>query len=1160
MRGEPVPATVTIRRLGGGGSRGWFWADGNRLHPVRQSPPLLELSASEDGWFEFSGLGPGVYELTAFHGQAKAHEFEWIDLDGATEELILRLAVDRWATSLRGRVKDIDGSPYVGDVAVVRYGVQYEYCDGWWGKTDLHGSFHIGGLPPERVFVIALRPGRMRVRGAPIVLPNANEYELRLADHLRPLTVKVTDGNKDEPLEQAMVTVSADDWVADADAVTAGMTGADGLVTIQATRKDRVVRVSASGFPKSAIRVDAEQDRLEVSLCRGATVRVVAKEKSTGSPAAGAMAILLVEAPARDFPTTYRQQTDEHGVAEFRAMRPGEALIYVGGGGWRSPEVHQAYAVRNEDGRSQRISGVVPTLIPRRGTLVVERQVQRTASIFGRVIGVDGTPVIGATVTANQWRSSDWWRRYSLTGGDAVTDEAGRFRITDLCPVRPFEMKVHAPGCAPPDVPKTMAGTGREVIIKIPPSRYVNVYVREAGSGRPLQDVGLNGDVRTDSRGYARVGPVRPGEVSIHVRPPDHLPPEPVTADTTKGDVSVEIDVQRGESLAIHVRLPDGSSPEHGMYYAGGRNHYFGAGGRFTIHGLPPGPFRLTVRGYQDGRKFSEQREVLVGADLVEFELHLSDREPSAIEQTVPATGHVIRVLGPDGHPVAHASLECSGWDWSRHEVAGGRISVSDPIAGVRLLVTAARDASGQAVGAGAVLVDVPDDVGQEFSITMPTELPISGRVTSLDGSGVAGVRVQAECALEGYHAAVHGKTITDDSGSFRIGGTGALPYRLVVEPPRPYLPHDALPVVGGRSDITITLDEGVVPVFTVLDPDGKPVADAEITLAWGEWNGLYTGTDASGRAVLAPIQPDFRGRLTVKPSFWDDDRLQAYSRDWVATSETRITLRSANSISGQLVDWDGRPVAAPIWYRPAEGMGDRLADLTGSHWQTTYSDETGRFLIDGLGRGQMFLLAGNHHTQRCVPYLSEARRALGVRVEPGKSGLRLELNRKSSIVLQIAGFEHDGDFYESPVQMRAAGRFSIHEGRTHRNRESFLFSGLDPAKKYSVLVRQKVRQLVGTLDGLLPGTDATTKMVRGRTLTGRLSGEYDGPVGVGFAWGVWCVSGDVKTDGTFRIDCLPDVSGTVLVWDRGDGNRFSGRAVARTGTDVTVAVTRNPK
>ncbi|HEY7330711.1 MAG TPA: sigma-70 family RNA polymerase sigma factor [Gemmataceae bacterium] len=184
---------------------------------------------------------------------------------------------------------------------------------------------------------------------------------------------------------------------------------------------------------------------------------------------------------------------------------------------------------------------------------------------------------------------------------------------------------------------------------------------------------------------------------------------------------------------------------------------------------------------------------------------------------------------------------------------------------------------------------------------------------------------------------------------------------------------------------------EMLTVVGRVVDPQGKPVAGADVTLWWHlGYEGYYRMWHPR---TLKPLHPrlgavsddEGRFRFTFSPSEIDDGPMNMWEGRWksaqvvaaakgygpgwalaedIRKGELTIPLAESNvPIKGRIVDLQGRPVAgARVRVIRLERGGDFIKDFL---WQTYWTglsvkaatDEAGTFTLTGLGAGRKALV-----------------------------------------------------------------------------------------------------------------------------------------------------------------------------------------------------------
>jgi protocatechuate 3,4-dioxygenase beta subunit len=192
-----------------------------------------------------------------------------------------------------------------------------------------------------------------------------------------------------------------------------------------------------------------------------------------------------------------------------------------------------------------------------------------------------------------------------------------------------------------------------------------------------------------------------------------------------------------------------------------------------------------------------------------------------------------------------------------------------------------------------------------------------------------------------------------------------------------------------GRGAAIDDAGEAVTFRGRVLDPDGKPLAGAEITLwchlgYWAAYRAWHPDTAGPLRPrSLATTGEDGRFTATFRKSEVTENPLNMWERPWrhvqvvaaakgygpdwaslVSWDKEEVTLRLAKddvAVKGRVLDLEGRPVV---------GAGVRVArvgdDSISSLWQPSWAglsadcttDRDGRFALSGVGRGREVLLS----------------------------------------------------------------------------------------------------------------------------------------------------------------------------------------------------------
>jgi hypothetical protein len=182
----------------------------------------------------------------------------------------------------------------------------------------------------------------------------------------------------------------------------------------------------------------------------------------------------------------------------------------------------------------------------------------------------------------------------------------------------------------------------------------------------------------------------------------------------------------------------------------------------------------------------------------------------------------------------------------------------------------------------------------------------------------------------------VHGRTVTEKDGSFRLGGLGAIAYDFVVEAPPPFVSRHIVRTEGGRT-LEVTVVDGMRPVITVLDEDGSPVPHAAVLLKNRRKTVLETvRTNEQGIVRFGRIDTRARFTLEVRPQL---RMIYARIEDW-APADTTVRLDRTYALSGTVRSKGGAPTSrAELYYNTAQ---DGI-------WRWVRVRPDGTYLIEGL-------------------------------------------------------------------------------------------------------------------------------------------------------------------------------------------------------------------
>jgi len=208
--------------------------------------------------------------------------------------------------------------------------------------------------------------------------------------------------------------------------------------------------------------------------------------------------------------------------------------------------------------------------------------------------------------------------------------------------------------------------------------------------------------------------------------------------------------------------------------------------------------------------------------------------------------------------------------------------------------------------------------------------------------------------------------TVSDAQGRFQVSwdprarSRQEMVYYIVARHPERNLAV-AQPLEGPGSGVEVKVRPGVIVAGQVIDPNGKGIEGADITMmlhvgTWGATFMPYRGlkTDAQGRYEVSAIPPDQRYSINASADGYGQAQSQL-NADEVTGERVQVgtcTLALANlSVSGVVVDPDGKPV-------PNVSVSCFGGFQSGQPDRRTRTDADGKFVLDGVCAGHMQIQA----------------------------------------------------------------------------------------------------------------------------------------------------------------------------------------------------------
>ncbi len=777
-------------------------------------------------------------------------------------------AIDR-DLDIHGTVVDGDGVPVPGArVAAVSYpwrgaglpnsDALYEEEPGPETRSAQDGSFSLRLARGERVSLRVAAEG-YAIAEIPMVSAGSR-LQVTVLPGVR-LVIVASDAAGD-PLVGARVRITSH-WTEAARMVHAeGTTDAAGLCVLDdlPPRAPVWIRVhhAMGRINRRAMRVElpsAGELRREVRVPGGRTLTGIVTDAITRVPVPG----------ARVGPVSLYGEwevTDSEGRYELK--------------GWSDGQATEVRVVAAGFAPAQRFVG---------DASAIDIQLRRAATVRGRVVAVDGTPVANARVGMSASDDVEppreigygQMRRFVQTNDAyATTDQDGRFHISGLWPGLPHILVVTAAGHArvrrETPLPSGMEEVNLGDVIVGPPHRVEGGVVAEDGKPRPRVQVKLTGPKRpldgpapwgddvfvfTDDLGRFRFADVGPGEYELAVgRESSHVVRQRISVPEDADVLDIVVEQVTMRTVAFTVTDQTGV-PVESVYVSAMADrsnsraqHFYGrsdAEGRVRLD-VPAGrTFQLAVSTRQVatptylvtpyrwlGRNETDVRIVL------EESAQVTGRIINA--QANPMPGAVLRIEGPGPAPDARVVADADGRFRASVGVTGRWSIVFD--GAVRV------DARPSHQDAG--LVARADDVRPGADVLLRcsplhTERSVTILVVSPEGLPVpdAGVYVQRGTAWSQRYS-------TDATGHAVIERLPEWEIQVYVSQPAEadFLPPPAATVVPNGQVLRLVCRPASLITGTVVGRDGSPLPYS------------VNATRAGERVAVARMQP--RGRFVV--------------------------------------------------------------------------------------------------------------------------------------------------------------------------------------------------------------------------------------------------------------------------------------------------------
>jgi len=679
------------------------------------------------------------------------------------------------------------------------------------------------------------------------------------------------------------------------------------------------------------IEIRGSERAVDFALSPGGVIEGTVLSATTGQPVSGAV-VRYSRAAMRSMPGVGAMggrgqggvaKADKNGRFRVRGLRAGAISL-------------RAHA----QGAASRDPVSVPLGIAERVTNV-ELFVADAYSIAGKV-SVKGSakPAVGVWVIANA-RGGVALTSVVKTGAD------GSFEIDGALPGR-YTLRVRGGAYVTPEVgtpvtvkEKDLAGVkllvneGAMISGRVEPAGAAEVGIKVGdpnakgmGGRRMFEMLRVRSSVQTEDDGTFKLGPIRPGAITLVAKAADGRKGELKLDVPATGSKGVVVRLEDKASVSGHVVDEDGKpvtntmvslkpikKGSHTTMIVNGRDitaeqsptHEDGS---FKIVGLDAGNYELSVKD-QGGSRLAwarpkdKDRPTAAVAYKVE-----ARRNHTGVKLRVEARNHSIKgvAIGPDGKPARDV--------W----------------------INASKVSQGMRMGGGPPMPPRPPSGGSSGApqrrVTMMMVMD-----SDEDGGGGGGGGMGGGIA----------PVLTNEDGEFEIKNLRKGTYDLMGEGLRGTARGFLKGVKTGSSAnlklIALTKVKGVVT------QDGKPVASFKVDLSGASRRSKWV-RDKDGSFTLYRIDP---GKYTVEITADAGSGKAEVTVEAGKTAEVKIDLQTLVKVTGKLVDPSGKPIAnAKVLTGNASGGSVRIEMADGD--APSMTDADGKFELR-LGKGGKVLL-----------------------------------------------------------------------------------------------------------------------------------------------------------------------------------------------------------
>jgi protocatechuate 3,4-dioxygenase beta subunit len=630
----------------------------------------FETASDAEGLFEIAGLPVGKFDLTAKRSGFASHSLPAIDVTAEEKPIDLGEITLQAGERLQGVVLDRSGQPVEGvEVRVKEPGPMMMMMGGGGGEesepdglTDIGGWYQLVDLSPDTGYNISFsRKGYIQGNLSGVQAPSGEPLEITL-DPSSKIIGHVLDPDG-EPLANAQVSLERTRKVQ-----MGGM--AMVMMMMESAQTDRAGRfifedqepgkinlsAVATGYQKADLtdlEIPQGEDLEDVLLPLpvGAVLdgRVLTPD---GKPAIGASVMKVEEGAQEMIHDMGGNSTDGNGNFRLVGLAPGTYSIQAR---------HEAYP------------RTVKEITLKEGHNKIELMFTGGQEVSGRIIDTGGEPISNASI---QLASAGHFGG----GPSAQSDHDGRFEIAGVQD-GDYNLLVSAEDHAPSKARQiNVAGqpvSGVEISLEtgtaifgrisgIQPEKFARVNVNVEGSR-------LNGfsDAKVNHTGDYRLEHLRPGTYNVTARLSNSglQAREQITVEA--GQPEVRLDLQFGGGVTLSGQAVQGDTPVAGaMLYAENLDTEHSGWsstdhkGNFSIEGLDPGSYKLSLQDMQTGLAYRETVELATSREIL---------------LEVPTASVVGRVVdSADNRPLAGVTVKLESIDPDSSKMFPDHVTTSD--------------------------------------------------------------------------------------------------------------------------------------------------------------------------------------------------------------------------------------------------------------------------------------------------------------------------------------------------------------------------------------------------------------------------------------------------------------------------------------------------